>query len=61
MYIHISDGIQKSEKKGKNRKKNPQKDRAKRIITTVKIVKFNQLKGTLPRWVKPANVITYYV
>lgn len=48
-------------RKGKTEKKNPQKDRAKRIIITVKIVKFDQLKGTLPRWVKPANVITYYV
>lgn len=51
----------KSQRRKGKTEKNPQKDRAKRIITTVKIVKFNQLKGTLPRWVKPANVITYYV
>lgn len=49
---------QRRKRKGENRKKIT-KDRTN--ITTVKIVELDQLKDILPRWVKPANVITYYV
>lgn len=49
-------------RKGKTeKKKKTQKDRTKHIITTVEIVKLDQIKDILPRWIKPANMIIYYV